>query len=342
MIRLLNHFLKALLAFSFLPFLLACSHSQDSNTPVTMIKEAAKVDTTVHSIPMNYLEAISDSSHLEIHSYKELLALWESINYTYEVWQSGVREIPRTYILNIPHAWRTKVTSEITVKEKKLIFFRGMAPLILRANELILMDRSRLLTIINAIENNETVSAANQAWLASLAKVYKSEINWEGDALSQTTDLLERVNIIPESLALAQAAIESGWGTSRFAEEGNSIFGQWAWDKDAIKPEEQRGGMGDYGIAAFASLQESVCAYMLNINTHNAYKSLRNKRAQLEKENEKLTGLILCEQLDKYSERGWEYVVDLKNMMTHNHLVAAEDAYFSDAHSVYLLPVNIE
>lgn len=332
--------LKAATLLGFLTLFWACETPEETKTQDAAPTKVAKVDTTVHSIPVNYLETISDSTHLEINSYKELLTFWESEDYTYAAWKSGVREIPRAFLINIPHAWRAEVAPEITVNEKKLIFFRGMAPLVLRANELILMDRSRLLTIKNAIGKNETISQIDQAWASSLAKLYRTEIDWQGDFLGDTSALLKRVNIIPESLALAQAAIESGWGTSRFAEEGNSIFGQWAWGKDAIKPKEQRSGMGNYGIQSFASLQASVCAYMLNINTHNAYESLRNKRLELEKEKQKLTGFILCEELNKYSERGEAYVVDLKNMMTYNHLAATDDAYFSDAASVYLVPAG--
>ena len=143
-------------------------------------------------------------------------------------------------------------------------------------------------------------------------------------------ELWHRVDIVPASLALGQAAEESGWGTSRFAAEGNSVYGQWSWGKDAIKPEQQRKELGNYGIAAFGSLQESVCSYMLNLNTHNAYAGLRDKRAELRKGGEKIAGTVLAGELTSYSERGQEYVDGLISLMEYNKLIPVDDAYLSN------------
>ena len=153
-----------------------------------------------------------------------------------------------------------------------------------------------------------------------------------------TNELLTRVDIVPTSLALAQAAEESGWGTSRFAAEGNAVYGQWTWGEKAIVPEKQRKEMGNYGIASFETLQESVCAYMINLNTHNAYADLRIKRASMRKKGEKITGYELAGQLTKYSERGEEYVTGLRSLMDYNQLKPTDDAYLSDNPPIYLIP----
>jgi len=151
--------------------------------------------------------------------------------------------------------------------------------------------------------------------------------------------LWTKVDIVPVSLALAQAAEESGWGTSRFAAQGNAVYGQWTWGKNAIVPEQQRKELGNYGIASFETLQQSICAYMLNLNTHNAYASLRTKRAELRAMDQKITGHILAGQLTRYSERGEEYVKGLRSLMEYNQLSPADDAYLSDDPPIYLIPV---
>ena len=145
---------------------------------------------------------------------------------------------------------------------------------------------------------------------------------------------------IPASLALAQGAEESGWGTSRFAAAGNAIYGQWTWGKNAIVPEQQRKELGNYGIAAFESLQESISAYMLNLNTHNAYSDLRSRRAELRSKGEQVTGAILAGTLTRYSERGEAYIQTLRDMMEYNRLSPLDDAYLSDMAPLYLVPVE--
>lgn len=147
---------------------------------------------------------------------------------------------------------------------------------------------------------------------------------------SKLDELLQRVDIIPASLALAQGAEESGWGTSRFAVQGNSLFGQWDFSGNGIKPKNQRTELGNYGIAVFDTPQASVDACMLNLSTHGAYQRLRERRAEFRKQNKQPTGWDLAETLDKYSERGDEYVKGLHALMDYNKLNAADDAYLWD------------
>jgi uncharacterized FlgJ-related protein len=152
--------------------------------------------------------------------------------------------------------------------------------------------------------------------------------------------LLERVDIVPVSLALSQAAEESGWGTSRFAAEGNALFGQWTWGGEGIKPEQQRAALGDHRIAAFESPLQSVMAYMHNLNTHPAYAELRAMRARLRREGQPIRGRKLAEALTKYSERGQAYVDSLHAIMSVNHLDAADEAHLGDGPTIYLVPVG--
>jgi len=299
-------------------------------------------DTLIFSSPANYKltrDNFDGSKKVEIKSYKDMLELFEKLNYTPEAWQAGIREIPRVYLPIIGAKWSSVSSKEVTVENKKRLFFRGIAPMILRANELIMIDRNRLNNIRSSFNKSSSVTEKDQKWILKIAQLYKVKNADDEITTSMLEELWKKVDIVPASLALAQSAEESGWGTSRFAAEGNAIYGQWTWGSNAITPEKQRKELGNYGIAAFETLQESVCAYMLNLNTHNAYTSLRNKRAELRENNQKITGLLLAEQLTKYSERGVEYVKTLKSMIDYNLLAPADDAYLSDNPSIYLVPV---
>jgi len=269
---------------------------------------------------------------VESKNYNDVLQLFNEIGYTAEQWQAGIREIPRIELTNIPQRWQ-KVTQTIPVSDKKNIFFRLTGSGILQANEKIMNERERLLDAINRNDINEN------EWLAALAVKYKVIKN-ESDTLdnSALTELKHRVDIVPPSLALAQAAEESGWGTSRFAIKGNSLFGQWDFSGKGIKPEQQRAELGNYGIAAFDSPQDSIEAYMLNLNTHSAYQRMRKKRAVSRQQNKQPTGWELAKTLDKYSERGIEYVKSLHSIMSYNKLNDADQAYLWDKGKIVVTP----
>ena len=306
--------------------------------PTILFSEA---DTLINSDPLSYsqvLDTIGPSNKLEISSYKDILDLFEKLDYTPEAWQAGIREVPRVYLSIVGDRWGTTTTQEITVELKKRLFFRGLAPMILKSNELIMKDRNRLEKIRSSFKENSSITETDKNWILKLARLYKVNGNDDQVTPSMLDELWKRVDIVPPSLALSQGAEESGWGTSRFAAAGNAVYGQWTWGKNAITPEQQRKELGNYGIAAFESLQESVCGYMLNLNTHNAYADLRNKRAELRQKGEKITGPVLAEQLTKYSERGEEYVKTLKSLIEYNRLDPADDAYLSNDPPVFLVP----
>ena len=269
---------------------------------------------------------------VESKNYDDVLQLFNEIGYTAEQWQAGIREVPRIEITSIPQRWQ-EVTRTIPVSDKKNIFFRLTGSGILQANEKILSEREHLLNAINKkdIQENE--------WLASLGVKYKV-IKQESDKLDNAAliELKKRVDIVPPSLALAQAAEESGWGTSRFAIQGNSLFGQWDFSGKGIKPKEQRSELGNYGIAAFESPQDSIEAYMLNLNTHRAYERMRQKRAVFRQQNKEPTGWDLAKTLDKYSERGNDYVKSLHAIMSYNKLNDADQAHLWDKGKIVVSP----
>ena len=261
-------------------------------------------------------------------NYKDVLALFERLGYTQKAWKAGVREIPRVYLEDVPDTWRERGAKELSAADKKKLFFRLIAPIALRINELIIEDRVRAKELTGRLAHGQSVTPDDQAWLTELAVKYKvlksTSERLDSDAFAE---LLMRVDVVPPSLSLAQAASESGWGTSRFAVQGNSLFGQWTWGK-GLKPAEQRNSqLGDYRIAAFDSTAQAAYAYALNLNTERAYRDFRLKRADLRRQSLRISGTVLAETMLNYSERGQAYVDDLKALIRKNRLDGVDDAY---------------
>ena len=273
-------------------------------------------------------EVKPSDERVPIKSYKDLFALFDRLGYTQKAWQAGIREVPRIYMSDIPDRWREKTSKEITVADKKRLFFRLMAPIVLRINEIITADRTRAKELTERLALGHGISPDDRTWLQELAVRYRV-IKTVSDNLDSDRypELLSRVDIIPASLSLAQAASESGWGTSRFAAEGNSLFGQWTWGAGLTPKEQRTEAMGDHRVAAFGTTGEAAYAYALNLNTQSAYRDLRLKRADLRRQNLRISGEVLVTTLLRYSERGQAYVDDLTKIMKQNRLADADDAY---------------
>lgn len=270
-----------------------------------------------------------------------LEALFERLDYTEENWRDA-RVVPRVYLTEVPRRWGARTAPQLPVAAKKSAFFRTILPLVLSANERLLDDRQRLLAFAQDPDAHASMPA-ERAWLASMAAAYRVPVEDPGaPPPAAFRELLHRVDLIPTSLALAQAAEESGWGTSRFAGEGNALFGQWSWSADAMTPTEMRSELGHYGLAAFESPLASVVAYMHNLNTHAAYEPLRTLRAQTRARGEVPDGASLAGGLLRYSERGPAYVEDLRTIMRVNDLAAVDDARLSLADPLFAVPVEAE
>lgn len=144
-------------------------------------------------------------------------------------------------------------------------------------------------------------------------------------------ELMRRVDVIPTSLVLAQAANESGWGTSRFAREGNNIFGQWCFDEGCGLVPNARGEDASHEVRAFASVDAAVRAYFRNLNTHPSYEDLRTLRASMRMQGLELNSMVLARGLTRYSERGMEYVEELQDMIRINDLRERDRIFFHNA-----------
>jgi uncharacterized FlgJ-related protein len=274
-------------------------------------------------------------------NYKDVLAVFDRLGYTPKAWQAGIREIPRVYLADVPDTWHERSAKGLSVEDKKKLFFRVIAPIVLRINELILEDRVRAQGLTERLAKGQSVSPNDQAWLTELAVKYKvlrsTSERLDSKALAE---LLMRVDVVPPSLALAQAANESGWGTSRFAEQGNSLFGQWAWGK-GLKPTGQRTSeFGDQRIAAFNSTALAAYAYAFNLNTEHAYGDLRLKRAELRRQKQHISGTVLAGTLVHYSERGPAYVHDLEALIKNNQLDGVDDAYLRHMAVIHIVPAG--
>jgi uncharacterized FlgJ-related protein len=279
--------------------------------------------------------AVVADERFEFESFRDIVPVFERLDYTEATWTAGERAVPRVYLERIPERWRYRYADEIEVRTRKEVFFRLLAPLVLRSNELIAADRARLVAVAGRPRRTD-----DEAWLTALAKRYRVSARESTLDAGDVEELLRRVDAIPPSLALAQAANESGWGTSRFADLGNALFGQWTWGARGIAPEQRRAGKGSYGVAAFETPQEAVVAYMQNLNSHPRYAALRAKRAELAGRNERVTGVALAPTLIGYSERGQAYVDELVSMIHYNRLGEVDATFLAEGPTILLVPVG--
>ena len=200
-----------------------------------------------------------------------------------------------------------------STKKRKDLFIQIVLPLILEENNKILLDRKKLFAILNKNNNSNT----DNQWLNKKFKQY-------GVSSKDIPTLKRRMDIIPPSMAIAQAAKETGWGTSRFALEGNALFGQWTYTDKGIKPAAAEAGT-THKVMMFNVLKSSVRAYTRNLNTHKSYKKLRYVRAIQRDNKGNLDSLELVNFLDRYAETGKEYTIILKKIIEQNTLTDFDD-----------------
>jgi len=199
-------------------------------------------------------------------------------------------------------------------KKKKDLFIKIILPLILEENKSVEIDRKMLFSILN--KNNNTKK--EKLWL-------KKKFNQYGVVDNDLSTLKVRMDIVPVSLAIAQAAKETGWGTSRFAVEGNALYGQWTWSGEGIKPAAADSD-ATHKVMKFKVLKASVKAYIRNLNTHSSYRDFRKERAIQRDNYGPLNSLKLVELLDQYAETGKEYTKILKKIIEQNSLTDFDDA----------------
>ena len=231
------------------------------------------------------------------------LNLFENLKYDLKSIRLG-QSVKPVYLSKLPKDLK-KIKS---TNKRKDTFIKIVMPLILSENEKILEDRKKLFRILGKQSN----TMGEKVWLKRRFKDY--DIKGEDIA-----ELKLRMDIVPTSIAIAQAAKESGWGTSRFALEGNAMYGQWTWGGEGIEP-SKKDKEKEHKILKFPKLQSSVAAYMKNLNTHRGYSEFRDKRSKIREKKQEVNGLDLVDYLYNYAQTGSEYVKTLKIIIQQNNL----------------------
>ena len=248
----------------------------------------------------------------------KLQPLFEQIGYRLE-YVRRYGDVPRLFLARLP----ADLLEIQQPRERKIMFIKMALPLILHANEMIQWDRKIVLELLDKSRTGKTIASGEQAWLNKKAQEY-------GLAEPNLTALVRRIDVIPPSLALAQAAEESGWGTSRFAREGNAIFGQRTWrGSNSIKPARREDGE-TFKVRAFNRLIDGVMSYTRNLNGHIAYEEFRRAREVQRRRGRRLDGYNLVLTLKRYSERGDAYIESIRMLIRVNNLQAFDKARLSD------------
>ncbi len=206
----------------------------------------------------------------------------------------------------------TESIRNLNTAERKKIFVETLLANIVLSNDSIIHLRNKIIKL----QKKNNLSKYDDKWLQEICKTYRCKNN-------NFDDLLTKVDVIPPSMAIAQSIVESGWGTSRFAIEGNSIFGEH--QSNGAKGKHIKADSSNVRMKAFASIYDAVSSYSLNLNRHKAYKQFRIKRKQQRDKSETLNSLELVETLTSYSERGKEYTEYIKKFITSNKLMAYDN-----------------
>ena len=259
--------------------------------------------------------------------FEDILTLDEIPNDSVRLSAATIEELFKSTNYNLDDVRKNKLVKPISltvlpqeivkienIKKRKDLFIQIILPLIIKENDNIKLDRKKLFSILSKNKNTKT----ERNWLVSKFKQY-------GVVNKDFSTLKIRMDEVPVSMTIAQAAKETGWGTSRFAQEGNALFGQWTWLGEGLKPTAADND-STHKVMKFNVLQASVRAYQRNLNTHSTYRDFRSARAELRENGQKLDSMILSEYLDKYAETGKKYVEILQQIIRQNNLEDFDDA----------------
>ena len=273
------------------------------------LEEEALTENDERDLLFDILDENNSEINLVRYTTSEIDSLFKEVNYNLK----DVRDTKLVKPIDIG-LLPNEIKNIENTKKRKEMFIKIVLPLIVKENNKIRIDRKRLFVILNKNSNTDI----EKKWLEKKYKQY-------GVRKNDLSTLKIRMDEIPVSLAIAQAAKETGWGTSRFALKGNALFGQWTWSGEGLKPENAEEGK-DHKVMKFHSLRLSVRAYLRNLNTHSSYKNLRKARTELRNQNKPLNSLILSKHLDKYAETGSQYIEVLQKIIEQNNLKDFDEA----------------
>jgi Bax protein len=303
-----------------LPFVAACSDGHDyqaeilSTFPDLSCQGLAKASGTRWQSATPGRRSIAKSQFLALEDSDAVLRHFDAIGYDYEAVREDQQPVPRVYLAKMP----SDLSDIDELNTRKRLFLAAMLPAVLQVNEELREVRRRLVAIDACEHSGLAIAQPVRDWVAKVAERHRTE--------PEAAALLQKIGEIPPSLALAQAAVESGWGTSNPAQSINSLFGQYAvMDEDAEKEGTKKTTIR---LASYDNILEAVRAYADNLNTHRAYGPFRARRLAMIKKGEPLNGLKLAEKLGPYSTRRADYIEDVQRMIRRNGLAALDRADF--------------
>ena len=273
------------------------------------LDEDSLTESNERDLLYDILEENNSEINLVRYTTSEIDSLFKEVNYNLK----DVRDTKLVKPVDIG-LLPNEIKNIGNTKKRKNMFIKIVLPLIVKENNKIRIDRKRLFTILNKNSNTDI----EKKWLEKKFKQY-------GVRKNDLSTLKIRMDEIPVSLAIAQAAKETGWGTSRFALKGNALFGQWTWSGEGLKPKNADKGK-EHKVMKFHSLQLSVRAYLRNLNTHSTYKNLRKVRTELRNQNKPIDSIILSKHLDKYAETGSQYIEVIQKIIEQNNLKDFDEA----------------
>ena len=266
---------------------------------VTATVVATQSSTThsiaTHQAPQNISAATAQALH----------QVFETEHYAWP--PTGENTVPPLLLTQLPKDFAGLTSSN----QRRELFLRSLLPIVLIENRRLQEQRALASWLLDG--NMPIVGSDTHKWLTSVAKQFRVRGDLTQPAVRDK--LLGRLDIIPLTLALAQAAIESGWGSSRFALEGNSLFGQWTFGESAGLEPSKRDAQATHLVASFPDLQASVRSYMRNLNTGNAYHEFRTARALARHNAHPLSATELAAHLHRYSQRGEAYVAEIRHII---------------------------
>jgi Bax protein len=293
--------------------LAGCSDSGDQQETETNLPQAADMATSgeAENDSKAALAALDNNPNMKFDDYEDLYL--SKLNL---VARDGTIIKGSTFKVNYKKIPAFKEISHIP--ERKQAFFDYLLPAIEYQNQLIRERRQILKGIELKIRDAETLSSAQQTFMTTMRERYR--VAEESSVDEAIALLLRRVDTLPVSMVLAQAAMESAWGTSRFAREANNLFGQWCFSKGCGVVPKKRTKGAIHEVQKFSSVDKAIGAYFLNINSHPTYVITRDVREKMRAKGKALTGHALVAGLEKYSARGHEYIEELRSMIRTNKL----------------------
>lgn len=272
----------------------------------------------IMSIISFFVIVYDTDSHIS--SYRKLQQLFIDMDYDLEKIRNGEQNVPRIFIKSLPSDFNM-IESK---KDKKDLFIKFLLPLILKKNEQLAADRTKLINIDTKIKSFQALSNDDITFLTKMQNEYKTT---SGDI----QDILVKLDEISVSMALGQAIQETGWGESRFLIQGNSIFAEWTWGGDGMLPRSRKEGL-IHRIKTFPTLYDSVDSYANNLNKTRYYYGFRQMRAKLRQQNKPLYGRWLMSSMTRYSTQKDKYILEVKKIIRDNNL--------DDFNTVKLQPIN--